>query len=81
MTTDLLLAALFLFATHAVPSWPGVRPWLIARLGRGGVVSLPLLGPLLALRLFLSGHPGAGGGRPPFFPPRRGWAPVRPAVP
>ncbi|AIB12868.1 membrane protein [Azospirillum argentinense] len=72
MTTDLLLAALFLFATHAVPSWPGVRPWLIARLGRGGFVALHSLGSLLALGLFVCAYREAGGGEPLFVP--AGWA-------
>ena len=73
MTIDLFLAALLLFATHAVPSWPGVRPWLIARLKRGGFVALHSLGSLLALGLFVWAYREAGGGELLFVP--AGWAP------
>ena len=53
MTQFLLALGAFLLA-HLVPSWPGVRPWLIARLGRPGylaaysAVSLALLAWLVA---------------------------------
>ncbi|WP_448204364.1 NnrU family protein [Azospirillum sp. sgz302134] len=72
MTADLSLAALFLFVSHAVPSWPGVRPALIARLGRGGFVALHSLGSLLALGLFVWAYREAGGGALLFEPAR--WA-------
>ncbi len=72
MTTDLSLAALFLFVSHAVPSWPGVRPALIGRLGRAGFIALHSLGSILALALFVWAYREAGGGMPLFTP--AGWS-------
>lgn len=77
MTTDLsalnlIGAALFLFASHALPSWPGLRPALIARMGRGGFVALHSLGSTLALLLFVWAYREAAGGAPLFTPAR--WA-------
>ncbi len=72
MTADLSLAALFLFASHALPSWPGVRPALIARMGRGGFVALHSLGSTLALILFVWAYREAAGGALLFTP--AGWA-------
>lgn len=68
MTAELSLAALFLFVSHAVPSWPGVRPALIARLGRGGFVALHSLGSTLALVLFVWAYREAAGSVPLFTP-------------
>lgn len=72
MTIMLTIAALVLFASHAVPSWPGVRPALIARLGRPGFVTVHSAGSLLALGLFVYAYREAGGGMPLFVP--AGWA-------
>jgi len=68
MTAALSLAALLLFLSHAVPSWPGVRPALIAWLGRTGFVTLHSLGSLLTLGLFIHAYRAAGGGMPLFLP-------------
>jgi len=68
MTTALTLTALLLFVSHAVPSWPGVRPALIARLGRPGFITLHSLGSLLTLGLFIHAYREAGGGMPVFLP-------------
>lgn len=72
MTAPLLLAALLLFVSHAVPSLPGLRPALVARLGRAGFIALHSLGSLLALALFILAYREAGGGAPLFVP--AGWA-------
>lgn len=77
MTADpsafpLMAAALVLFASHALPSWPGVRPALIARMGRSGFVALHSLGSTLALLLFVWAYREAAGGAPLFIP--AGWA-------
>lgn len=72
MTIMLTIAALVLFASHAVPSWPGVRPALIARLGRPGFIALHSAGSLLGLGLFVHAYRAAGGGLPLFLP--AGWA-------
>jgi len=54
MPTSLYLAAaLLLFVSHAVPSWPGVRPALVARLGRPGFMALHSVLSLAALTLFV----------------------------
>lgn len=68
MTTPLLLASLLLFLSHAVPSWPGVRPALIGRLGRPGFVTLHSLGSLATLILFVLAYREAAGGMPLFVP-------------
>lgn len=72
MTTTLLLAALLLFASHALPSWPGVRPALMARLGRPGFMALHSVGSLLTLALFVAAYGAAEGGGLLFVP--AGWA-------
>ncbi|MBP2313575.1 NnrU family protein [Azospirillum soli] len=72
MTSTLTFAALLLFVSHAAPSWPGVRPALIARLGRPGFVALHSLGSLATLALFVYAYREAGGGMPLFIP--AGWA-------
>ncbi|MGQ9364713.1 NnrU family protein [Azospirillum sp. ST 5-10] len=57
MSTPLYLAsALLLFASHAVPSWPGVRPALIARIGRTGFVTLHSLLSVATLALFVHAY-------------------------
>ncbi|HYH23568.1 MAG TPA: NnrU family protein [Azospirillum sp.] len=54
MPTSLYLAAaVLLFVSHAVPSWPGVRPALVARLGRPGFMALHSVLSLAALALFV----------------------------
>lgn len=68
MTASLLLAALLLFLSHAVPSWPGVRPALVARLGRGGFAAIHSLGSVVTLVLFVLAYREAGGGMPLFVP-------------
>ena len=69
MSTSLyLLAAAALFASHAVPSWPGVRPALIARMGRTGFVTLHSLLSLAALALFAHAYLAAEVGGWVFFP-------------
>jgi len=72
MTTPLLLSALLLFVSHALPSWPGVRPALIARLGRPGFMALHSVGSLLTLGLFVWAYRTADGGGFLFVP--AGWA-------
>ncbi len=72
MTTPLLLSAALLFLSHAAPSWPGVRPALMARLGRGGFLALHSLGSLLTLGLFVWAYRAADGGGVLFHP--AGWA-------
>jgi uncharacterized membrane protein len=72
MTTPLLLAATLLFLSHAAPSWPGVRPALIARLGRPGFIALHSLGSLATLALFVLAYRAADGGEILFTP--AGWA-------
>ncbi|MCG5242061.1 NnrU family protein [Azospirillum doebereinerae] len=73
MTMPLLLSALLLFVSHALPSWPGVRPGLIARLGRPGFMALHSVGSLLTLGLFVWAYRAADGGDVLFVP--AGWAP------
>lgn len=68
MTVSLLLAALLLFLSHAVPSWPGVRPALVARLGRGGFAAIHSFGSIVTLALFVLAYREAGGGMPLFVP-------------
>ncbi|MBP2228268.1 putative membrane protein [Azospirillum agricola] len=72
MTAPLLLSALLLFLSHAVPSWPGVRPALMARMGRPGFMALHSLGSLLTLGLFVLAYRAADGGGVLFVP--AGWA-------
>lgn len=48
-----LAAAVLLFLSHAVPSWPGVRPALVGRLGRPGFLTLHSLLSLATLTLFV----------------------------
>ncbi|WP_029009470.1 NnrU family protein [Azospirillum halopraeferens] len=55
-TTLYLLSAAALFAGHAVPSWPGVRPALIARMGRTGFITLHSLLSLVTLALFVHAY-------------------------
>lgn len=69
MTAPLLAAALLVFLSHALPSWPGVRPALIARLGRPGFIALHSLGSLLTLALFVTAYRAADGGEFLFTPP------------
>lgn len=52
-------AALMLAASHALPSWPGVRPRLVAALGRAGFVTLYSLLSLAALALFVLAYRAA----------------------
>lgn len=68
MTTPLLLSALLLFLSHALPSWPGVRPALMARLGRPAFMALHSLGSLLTLGLFVRAYRAADGGGVLFVP-------------
>lgn len=68
MTASLALAAALLFLSHALPSWPGVRPALIARLGRGGFVTIHSVGSLLTLTLFVLAYRAADGGEVLFTP-------------
>ena len=49
----LIVAAVALFASHAVLSAPGVRPTLIARLGRGGFQALHATISTVALAAFI----------------------------
>ncbi|PWC34764.1 NnrU family protein [Azospirillum sp. TSO35-2] len=72
MTAPLALAAALLFLSHAVPSWPGVRPALIGRLGRGGFMALHSVGSLATLALFVLAYRAADGGEVVFTP--AGWA-------
>ncbi|MBP2300259.1 NnrU family protein [Azospirillum picis] len=72
MTMSLALSAALLFLSHAVPSWPGVRPALIARLGRGGFATLHSAGSLATLALFILAYRAADGGEIVFTP--AGWA-------
>ncbi|BAI73088.1 hypothetical protein AZL_024500 [Azospirillum sp. B510] len=72
MTASLALAAALLFLSHALPSWPGLRPALIARLGRGGFVAIHSIGSLAALTLFVLAYRAADGGEVVFTP--AGWA-------
>jgi len=54
MSTSLYLAAaILLFASHAIPSWPGVRPALIAQFGRPGFIAAHSVLSLVALTLFV----------------------------
>jgi uncharacterized membrane protein len=55
-----LLAALVLFASHAIPSWPGVRKALMARLGRAGFMAFHSVLSAAALALFVHAWRGAG---------------------
>jgi uncharacterized membrane protein len=48
-----LASAVLLFLGHAVPSAPGVRPALVARLGRPGFIAVHSLVSLLALAAFV----------------------------
>ncbi|CAO3401450.1 NnrU family protein [Azospirillum palustre] len=68
MTASLALAAALLFLSHALPSWPGLRPALIARLGRGGFVTIHSVGSLLTLTLFVLAYRAADGGDVVFTP-------------
>lgn len=68
MTSALLASALLLFASHAIPSWPGVRPALVARLGRPGFAALHSVGSLVTLALFVFAYAESGGGMPLFVP-------------
>lgn len=72
MTAPLLSSALLLFLSHALPSWPGVRPALIGRLGRRGFMALHSVGSLLTLTLFILAYRAADGGEVLFTP--AGWA-------
>ncbi|ALG70649.1 membrane protein [Azospirillum thiophilum] len=72
MTASLALAAALLFLSHALPSWPGLRPALIARLGRGGFAALHSAGSLATLALFVLAYRAADGGEVLFTP--AGWA-------
>jgi uncharacterized membrane protein len=70
MPTSLYLAAaVLLFVSHAVPSWPGVRPALVARLGRPGFLALHSLLSLAALALFVVAYQGADTAGFLFHPP------------
>ena len=69
MSTLLYLAsAILLFASHAVPSWPGVRPALLGRLGRPGFMALHSLLSLVTLTLFVLAYRGADTAGHLFFP-------------
>lgn len=61
-------AAAVLVASHAVPSWPGVRPRLMAALGRAGFVAAYSLLSLAALALFVGAY-GAADTAVVFAPP------------
>lgn len=58
-TLAYLAAAFLLFLGHAVPSWPGVRPALVARLGRAGFVTLHSLLSVVTLGLFVLAYRAA----------------------
>ncbi len=68
MTAPLLAAACLVFLSHALPSWPGVRPALMARLGRPGFIALHSLGSLVTLGLFVVAYRAADGGELLFTP-------------
>ena len=63
-----LAAAILLFASHAVPSWPGVRPALLGRFGRPGFMALHSLLSLATLTLFVLAYRGADTAGHLFFP-------------
>lgn len=69
MSTLLYLAsAVLLFASHAIPSWPGVRPALLGRLGRPGFIALHSLLSVATLALFVIAYQGADTAGHLFFP-------------
>lgn len=63
-----LLACLFLFVSHAVPSAPGVRPWLMTKLGRPLFVSLYSALSLGAVIWFIFAYAGFEGAGAVFSP-------------
>ena len=69
MPTLLYLAsAVLLFLSHAVPSWPGVRPALLGRLGRPGFIALHSLLSVVTLTLFVIAYRDADTAGHLFFP-------------
>ncbi len=54
--TGYIATCLLMFVSHAVPSAPGVRPWLIERLGGPAFVSLYSTISLLVSGLFIWGY-------------------------
>lgn len=63
-----LASAVLLFASHAIPSWPGVRPALLGRLGRPGFIALHSLLSLVTLTLFVLAYRAADTAGHLFFP-------------
>ena len=63
-----LASAILLFASHAVPSWPGVRPALLGRLGRPGFIALHSALSLATLALFVLAYRAADTAGHLFFP-------------
>lgn len=69
MSTLMYIAsAVLLFASHAVPSWPGVRPALIGRLGRPGFIAAYSLLSVATLTLFVLAYQAADTSGRLFFP-------------
>ncbi|HYG86377.1 MAG TPA: NnrU family protein [Azospirillum sp.] len=69
MSTLMYLAsAILLFASHAVPSWPGVRPALVERLGRPGFIAVHSLLSVVTLTLFVLAYRAADTSGHVFFP-------------
>jgi uncharacterized membrane protein len=69
-----LSAALLVFLSHAVPSWPGVREKLRTRLGRAGFGALHGFGSTLALALLVMAYRAQESREMLFAPPS--WAPA-----
>ena len=67
----LIAAALALFASHAVLSAPGIRPALIARLGRGGFQAAHAAISTLALAAFIWAYAASEANRLVYAPPYR----------
>ncbi len=66
--TALVLSALFLVASHALLSAPGIRPSLIAALGKAAFYTVYSLISLAALTAFVWAYAAAGPG-PELYPP------------
>lgn len=69
-----LLAALAVFLSHAVPSWPGLREVLRAKLGRAGFGALHGLGSTAALTWLIFAYRAQESREMLFVPPD--WAPM-----
>ncbi len=63
-----LASAVLLFISHAAPSWPGVRPALIGRLGRAGFIAVHSLLSVATLTLFIFAYRTADASGRVFFP-------------